>query len=133
MTLESAFIFLVITVYHEARGEPALGQRNVVKVILNRAESKKWPVENIVFARKQFSCWNSGLKDPSIWIKEIPTLINVSRNVVDGFHDWQAGDRLEGATHYFSIKGMAGNKPPYWSEKMKFICEVGGHRFLREG
>lgn len=133
MTTLEGFFWIILTVYHEARGESAEGQRAVVKTILNRGKNKGWPIEGIVLARKQFSCFNNGLKSPSLWIKDLSTFAKVSANCAQAAREWERGDTLQGATHYYAIKGMAGNKPPYWASSMEFICEIEGHRFLREG
>ena len=134
MTLLEGFAWVVLTVYHEARGEPAEGQRAVVKVILNRAHKKNWPVKNITLARKQFSCWNEGVvNNPKVWVKDAVVFASVAENCLQGLKEWQEGDKLQNATHYYAIKGMVNQHPPYWAEGMKFICEIEGHRFLREG
>lgn len=132
MNILQGIFWIFLTVYHEARGEPDIGQRNVVKVILNRAQKKNWPLENIVLARKQFSCFNDGLNDPKVFIKDIPAMAKVSWNVLAAISEWEAGDDLQGATHYYAIKGMVTKRPPYWAKNMEFICEVAGHRFLKE-
>jgi len=132
MIIKTLF-WLALTTYHEARGESDPGQKAVVKVILNRAKAKGWPVADIVKARKQFSCFNNGLKDPAVWIKDIQAFASVMENVHDAHEEWLAGDTLHGATHYYAIRGMVGNKPPYWAASMTFVMEVGNHRFLREG
>lgn len=125
--------WLALTVYHEARGESDPGQRAVVKVIINRAARKGWPVSDVVKARKQFSCFNKGLKDPAVWIRDIDSFLYVMENVHAAHDEWLAGDTLQGATHYYALKGMAGGKPPYWAAGMTFVTEIGNHRFLREG
>jgi len=133
MDITQALFWLTLTIYHEARGESPAGQRAVAKVILNRAKKNGWPVSNIVLARKQFSCFNAGLNDPSVWIRDIITAAKVLENAEAGLNEWRAGDTLNGSTHYYAIKGMVGHKPPYWAAGMKFITEIEGHRFLREG
>ena len=132
MIIKTLF-WLALTTYHEARGESDYGQRAVVKVILNRAAAKGWPVADVVKARKQFSCFNNGLQDPAVWIKDIAAFLAVMENVKAGHDEWLAGDKLQGATHYYALRGMVGHKPPYWAASMKFIVDVGHHRFLREG
>lgn len=134
MRIPDGFAWVVLTVYHEARGESSLGQRAVVKVILNRAHRKGWPLKDIVLARKQFSAWNEGiLNNPRVWIKDVRTFATVTENCFQGLKEWQDGERLQYATHYYAIKEMVNHQPPYWAESMKFICEIEGHRFLREG
>jgi spore germination cell wall hydrolase CwlJ-like protein len=133
MKMIKTLFWLTLTVYHEARGESVEGQKAVVKVILNRSKKKGWPIEDIVRARKQFSCFNNGLKDPAVWIKNVEALLPVMENCQAGYNEWMAGDHLQGATHYFAIKGMICGKPPYWADSMKFVCEIQGHKFYREG
>ncbi len=81
-------------------------------MILNRAARKGWPVSDVVKARKQFSCFNNGLHDPAVWIKDIDTFLYVMGNVPAAYEEWLAGDTLKGATHYCALKGMAGAKSP---------------------
>ena len=131
--MTQALFWLTLTIYHEARGESVAGQKAVAKVILNRAKKNGWPVSNVVLSRKQFSCFNEGLDHPSVWIRNVVTAAKVLENAEAGLKEWLAGDTLRGSTHYYAIKGMADRKPPYWAASMKFICEIEGHRFLREG
>ena len=48
---------LALTIYHEARSEPLLGQKLVAQVVLNRVHSSRYPdtVCEVVKERKQFS------------------------------------------------------------------------------
>jgi spore germination cell wall hydrolase CwlJ-like protein len=120
--------WLSLTVYHEARGESPTGQKAVVKVIMNRSIRKGWSVADIVRARKQFSCYNEGIKS----IYSPLDLLEVMQNAYEGLEEWKAGDTLSGATHYYAIKGMVDGKPPYWAKGMTVVCEIEGHKFLRE-
>lgn len=133
MNLIETVFWLCMTVYYEARGENKIGQKAVCKVILNRAKAKNWPVKNIVHARKQFSCYNNGLTSKLLHIKNIQKFVEIHDTVQEAVKEWDAGDTLYGATHYYAIKGMVDHKPPYWANSMKFIIEIEGHRFLREG
>ncbi|MDO9041120.1 MAG: cell wall hydrolase [Desulfocapsaceae bacterium] len=125
--------WLALTVYHEARGESDIGQRAVVKVILNRAKAKGWAVEDVVKARKQFSCFNNGLKDPAVWIKDMAAFLHAMENFQAAQTEWLAGDTLHGATHYYALQGMVRGKPPYWAASMTFVADIGHHRSLKEG
>lgn len=133
MNLIETVFWLCLTVYYEARGESVRGQKAVCKVILNRAKAKGWPVHDIVRSRKQFSCYNDGLTSSLLHIKNIPKFIEIHNTVQVAIREWQAGDTLQGASHYYAIKGMANGRPPYWASSMTFITEIEGHRFLREG
>jgi spore germination cell wall hydrolase CwlJ-like protein len=128
-------IWVVLTVYFEAVGEPPAGQKAVVKVILNRAVRNKWPLTDIVKARKQFSCWNDGPQGP---IKTNPIkpvdLVRVYLTVLQGYQEWIDGARLRGATHFYSPKAMVPRgSVPYWVSSMTHIADMYGHRFYREG
>jgi spore germination cell wall hydrolase CwlJ-like protein len=135
MNIQAGIFWIILTVFYEARGEDAVGQKSVAKVILNRAEKRNWPLENVVRARKQFSCYNAGIKNdnPLLWIKEIESLLTVVKNVDRAVDEWYDGDRLNGATHYYAPKGMPGGKPPYWIAGMTKIGRFGNHIFYREG
>lgn len=133
MNIWGGIFWILLTVYHEARGEEALGQKNVVKVILNRAKNNNWPVENVVKARKQFSCFNKGLDDPSMIIRDIVTMGKVAKNVTEAIEEWQEGDDLHGATHYYASSGPNKIKTPYWAPSMTVVGRWGNHTFLREG
>lgn len=133
MNIWGGIFWIFLTVYHEARGEPAIGQKNVVKVILNRASNRGWPAENIVKARKQFSCYNKGLNDPSLIVRDIVAMGKVAANVYEAIKEWEDGDRLNGATHYYASSGPNKIQPPYWAKDMTPIGKYGHHLFLREG
>ena len=126
-------LWLILTVYYEARGESSDGQKAVVKVILNRSKRSGKSVKDVVLARKQFSCYNDGLSSPLLYIKNLPVFLSIHQLVQEAMQEWLNGDILKGATHYYAIKGMVNNEPPYWASSMKFITEIGGHRFFREG
>ena len=121
-------IWITTTIYYEARGETPEGQKAVVKVILNRSNKNKQTAKDTVLKPKQFSCYNSGY--PSI--EEVKTFLSLNPTVMEAIDEWFKGDTLGGATHYYAIKAMVGNKPPYWASSMKYIADIGGHRFLKE-
>jgi len=139
MTSTAALLWLALTVYYEARGEAVVGQKAVVKVILNRAKAKGWEVKEVVNARKQFSCYNNGLTSALLHIKEIPVFIAIWQTVQDAAKEWDRGDRIGGATHYYELHGVTNasgkltGKPPYWAASMTPCCVIGRHQFLREG
>jgi spore germination cell wall hydrolase CwlJ-like protein len=130
MNILQGIFWIMLTVYHEARGETDLGQKNVVKVILNRASRHNWPVENVVRAKKQFSCFNAGLE--GMIIRDIPAMVKVANNVYEAVEDWRAGERLQGATHYYASSGPNRIQPPYWADSMTVVGKWGNHTFLRE-
>jgi len=134
MKLPEGFLWVVLTVYLEAQNQPDLGQKQVTKVILNRADAKGWPLKDITLARKQFSVWNNGIETPKTWIRGIITFVKVSKNCEEAYMEWVMGDTLGGATHYYSPKSMIPrNSVPYWVPSMKFITQTKDHKFYKEG
>jgi len=139
MTSPATLLWLALTVYYEARGEAVVGQKAVVKVILNRAKAKGWEVQDVVKAKKQFSCYNDGLTSALLHIKEIPVFIAIWQTVQEAAAEWDKGDRLSGATHYYELHGVSTDsgkltgKPPYWAASMTPCVKIGRHQFLREG
>ena len=63
--IAEALLCLTLNVYHEARGEPFLGQVAVAEVTLNRVDDLRWPdtVCEVVYQPYQFS-WTLEDKDP---------------------------------------------------------------------
>ena len=133
--MQAGIFWLILTVFLEARDQPAIGQKNVAKVIMNRAERKGWPLSEIILARKQFSCYNEGLeKAMQVVVREIGEIAKVTVNVQDAIHDWEEGDTLAGATHYFNPDLVPGRWPASWDRaKMRIVYRAGDHIFLREG
>ena len=56
---------LAVNIYHEARGEPELGQELVAQVVVNRMNKKWWPDTacGVVRQTKQFSWTHDGRSD----------------------------------------------------------------------
>jgi spore germination cell wall hydrolase CwlJ-like protein len=132
MNIQQGIFWLVLTVFLESRDQPDIGQKNVVKVILNRAHKKDWPLENIVFARKQFSCYNNGLSDAlSALIKDYKHIVPVTENVNQAIIEWENGNNLGGATHYYSPKAMIpSGRVPSWAKDMRIVAQEKDHIFL---
>jgi spore germination cell wall hydrolase CwlJ-like protein len=120
------YLYMVLTVYYEARGESRQGQKDVAKVIMNRAKSRNWPISHIVFAKKQFSCWNAGVANaPKVDVIE---LLAVSANCAEAVTEWDKGDTINGATHYFNPNKCS----PEWAKSMTVVSVEGNHIFLKE-
>ena len=134
MNIQSGLFWLILTTFLEARDQPPLGQKNVVKIILNRADMRQWPLENIVFAKKQFSCYNDGLPKAFAAVAgETKSIAPVTINVLEAVKEWEAGDNLGGATHYFNPDLVPGGWPRSWDKKkMRVLGKTGEHIFLIE-
>lgn len=130
---------MTATLWMEARGEPDEGIQAVANVILNRYKSKKWfakidgvaSIANVCLKEKQFSCWNKGdqcdtklpeANHQSLQWKKCAEFATMAANDV-------LPDITGGADHYFAVSMK---KAPSWAAKMKFLCQIGNHRFYKE-
>jgi len=137
MNIQAGVFWIVLTVFCEARNQTPKGQKDVVKVIINRANKNNWDVSNVVLARKQFSCFNNGLMGAFQQIpNELQYIASVTRNVLEGINEWMCGNDLKGATHYYNPKltnnGKGGFPNTWKKEKMKILFQEKDHIFLTE-
>jgi len=117
-----AVLWLTLNIYHEARGEDALGQLAVAHVTLNRARSQGLDVKQVVLEPYQFS-WTLQPKK-RWWPKDMAALIgclDVAVTAVAG-HDF-----TRGATHYHQVSVI-----PEWTNRLEFAGAYGLHNFWRE-
>jgi spore germination cell wall hydrolase CwlJ-like protein len=115
---------LTRAIYHEARGEDALGQAAVAHVILNRVKSPLYPdtVREVVWQPDQFSFTNDGrserMTDLQAIQKAVDTALAVSRGKIK--------DPTGRALHYFAHKKV---RPSWAKGGFKFI--LGEHTFVK--
>lgn len=129
---------LARTVYGEARGESAKGQRAIISTILNRVKKGGWwgaTVEDVCKKPYQFSCWNPetvGDDSPSA-VANYNAMMSVDRTdptfeyiyvlsstaLNEGITDYS-----NGATHYH-----AKSVNPSWASKLTKVAEIGNHIF----
>lgn len=121
-------VCLALAVYYEARSEPFIGQVAVAEVVLNRAESDRYP-DNVcevvtqggtVRHRCQFSYYCDGKP-------ESPQNRNAWRRAVAIAKLTQNGTisaDLEDATHYHATY-----VEPYWSDHFDHVTTIGRHLF----
>jgi len=122
-------ICLAMTVYHEARSEPLIGQLAVAQIVLTRVEHKSYPstVCEVVKQggtsrhRCQFSFFCDGKS-------EIPRDAVAWATALDIAEIASAGAQiivLQDCIHYYSILFEA----PYWTEDFIEVATIGHHRF----
>ena len=123
-------VCLALAVYHEARSEPLLGQIAVAEVVLNRADSSRYPDKvcevvtqgGTVRHRCQFSYYCDGKPETPFnrraWRRSV-AIAKLSRNgvVSAGVHD---------ATHYHATYVA-----PYWRAHFSLVRTIGSHIFYR--
>ena len=113
---------IATAVYHEARGEPSIGQVAVAHVILNRVSARQWgniPCE-VVYQPYQFT--NIELAAPDYTSKEWQEALEIARRSVSGF----LPDPTGGATHYYAPERV---ETPWWAKALTYLVDIGGHRF----
>jgi len=134
MNIQAGIFWLILTVFLEARDQTPQGQKNIVKVILNRAEKRNLSIYDIVFKRLQFSCYNDGLASALIDVAyEAKHVGAVTENVMRAVDEWQEGDNLNGATLYYNPKIVKNGWPSTWDRnKTKIVAKEKDHVFLIE-
>jgi N-acetylmuramoyl-L-alanine amidase len=122
----TAYFWIAVCIYHEARGESQEGKVAVAQVIQNRALRRRLTVEQVIIQDKQFSWYNGGRRPP---ITNYDAFINCIRAVASMAMQRLSGKNLFGADHYYSTDIV----PPSWAKhpRMKFIEQIGNHRFFR--
>jgi spore germination cell wall hydrolase CwlJ-like protein len=118
---------MALNVYHEARGEPVIGQNAVAHVVMNRVNAHGWPntVCGVIGQSMQFSwvhekaVWSPNY-DSTAWMRAL----RVAEDVLDG----DAVDPTDGATHYHATWL---NRYPTWSKNLRQTVTIGRHIFYR--
>ena len=108
---------LALNNYHEARGEPFIGQVAVAEVVLERVRKKTWRGDacDVIWQKKQFS-W-------TIDYKYKPLKLNTDAVQVA----LKGSNYSNGADHYHTIHIM----PPDWADDMEVVQVIGDHIFYR--
>jgi len=121
---------LADNIYHEARGEPVLGQIAVGQVTLNRSYSRNMSICEVVYegSKRKTGCqfsWTCTLKNYSI--KEIniyKEIRQLSINLLNGNYP----DPTEGSSFYHAT-----TITPYWAKSTELSAKViiGQHKFYQ--
>jgi spore germination cell wall hydrolase CwlJ-like protein len=124
-TLSEQMRCLAGAIYFEARGEPLSGQLAVAQVVINRADSSRFPSSycGVVYQRAQFSFVRGGA------MPRINTGSNawkrakaIARIAHEGMWESEAEDAL-----YFHAKYVS----PSWSRKKTALATINQHIFYR--
>jgi spore germination cell wall hydrolase CwlJ-like protein len=122
---------LALNVYHEARGEPIVGQYAVAEVTINRVASRRYPntICEVVYEKKwdrirrryvgAFS-WTELGSTPELRIKEWKRAWKVAEDVCDE----REGPKLKGALFYH-----AKYIRPSWASEKQPVARIGMHIF----
>lgn len=134
MFLSTAALCLALNVYHEARGEPIVGQKAVAYVTLRRANFDERNVCKEVFRPKQFS-WANPLTESTPaerarlaaqFMPQESDAWTVAKRVAVMALRGTAVDMTLGADHYYNPNKAR----PTWRHAMKRTAKIGNHVFL---
>jgi len=100
----------------ECSGESFEGQLSVASVIKTRMIERKQTAEQVVKARKQFSCWDGKKVVRSLTLREIETARKA-------WEESKAGEY----NHYYAHRIVT----PSWSIAAKKIKVIGNHTFIK--
>lgn len=121
---EKEIICMTDNVYHEARGEPGIGQRAVVDVVLNRMKDSKrrWPrdVCGVVYQPWAFS-WTM---DEAI-VNDFGTWLTIKLRVKVWMENHHNG--IVKANHYHTV-----DISPSWNNNMHKETVIGAHAFFQD-
>ncbi len=124
-TLSEQMRCLAGAIYFEARGEPLSGQLAVAQVVINRADSSRFPSSycGVVYQRAQFSFVRGGVM-PRIntGSKAWKRAKAIARIAHEGMWESEAEDAL-----YFHAKYVS----PSWSRKKTARATINQHIFYR--
>lgn len=129
-------VVMALTVWGEARGESAAGQKAVAWVIRNRVDNPGWwgrDLTGVCLKPYQFSCWNHN--DPNY-----PRLVNEATRARPDFKAIRLiceavllsgsadDDPTNGADHYCTRAVAAKTS---WAQDQAPVAEIGAHLFYR--
>lgn len=131
MIATAALTCLALTIYHEARSEPILGQYAVALVVMNRAKRQRQQVCHEAFKPKQFSWTNDGVtRVEQGWRLDEQHLPReerawwLARRIAAATLAGRMVDFTRGSTHYHT-HAVA----PEWRKSLKLMRVLGQHRF----
>ena len=112
-------------VYHEARGEPIMGQSAVAYVINNRVAHKRYPDTacEVVYQPWQFSHIKQTVPDydSKAWARAVEIAAYSQVGLIQ--------DETQGATMYVNLNKV---KPKWDFSKLALVGSLQGHTFYKE-
>lgn len=123
------------TLWQEARGEPADGQRAVAHVIVNRMKDGRWgnSLASVCLWRSQFSAWGPVTPKDKNMVANFtascdladndPALLRLASIITEALSE---PDPTNGATHYFAVSIPA----PAWTKDATRCGQFGHHLFF---
>lgn len=132
--MSTILLCLALTVFHEARGEPILGQQAVAQVVLNRARIRGMSPCEAVTEKGQFS-WQPGRYIKTKKIAGRKTFVVVKASIPAGKRGWNASVRaaraaLASANTFKEAEFFHATRvKPGWKRRFVEVFRVGNHVF----
>ena len=137
-----ARVVLALTIWSEARGEPAEGRAAVAWVIQNRSTTRHQTIQAACLQRNQFSCWwGSDANSQALYAKAEALLMGAPTHADPAWletagiaHKVLTGTLLDptgSADHYMTTALYASPECPVWAKGMTATRTIGRHTFLR--
>lgn len=133
---------LALLIWSEARGEPYWGQVAVGWVAKNRARRGGWygrTLREVILKPWQFSWFNpfttgrqiDSFTGEAVELPAVPMVGEPLRMMAAQVLEGSLPDPTGGATHFYATWLPAA---PDWAARssMRFMCEIGQHRFYRD-
>lgn len=133
--LADAILCVALAVYHEARGEPLVGQHAVAQVVMNRALRDPAKACEVVFKPYQFSWANPLTTAPNKQVRKqlaksyLPRnkyAWNLAKQIAHYTVNGVVQDFTNGATHYHATRVN-----PYWADRSALVATIGNHVFYK--
>ena len=114
----------------EAIGEPEEGQKAIIEVIMNRAESKDYPNTfcDVVHQNKQFSYLAGDGSYKAIY-KHPKKVYELTKMVYEHIHEIEKYPRKRVVPSCVTHFDGTAFKKPSWSYQMNMVKEISGHQF----
>jgi spore germination cell wall hydrolase CwlJ-like protein len=132
MQTDTDRLTLARTLWGEARGEGRAGMEAVAAVIVNRAQSPRWPDSIAAVCKQpwQFSAWNDGNPNRAKMLRLGPDsddpAFQLAWEIAGDAVAGRLPDRTNGADHYH-----ADYVSPSWASGMTRTAAIGSHQFYR--
>lgn len=128
----TTLILIATVLMLEAAGESLAGKRGVASTIWTRAGGDPARLKSVVLRRRQFSCFNAGLRAAernATRMQKAPGGLKAWRECVRIARQMEAGTFRQTitATHYYAPALLS--KPPSWAAKLENVRKIGGHVF----
>lgn len=123
MFVQGAILCLAMNIYHEARGEPLLGQIAVGAVTMNRAKGDVREICPVVYAHKQFS-WTSQKRDPFLHPPAKDRSWQQAQRLANRIIKGELEDVTNGATYFHAHWAK-----PSWRHSFERTTRIGNHIF----